>query len=301
MVKSFYCQIMNIRILFFLLLPFVFACTKHKGYTEVSNDLYMKLHVLGESSDSIRGNDFVMLSLSYATNSDSVFYTRNIKFQVKDSVPGIIDKALKCLVKGDSATFIVLSKEYFEHDLGAKIPKFVGEYFHLSIQVDAVQTFENYSREREQFLAWVEDFHQFEQVFLKQYITTYSLPADMLTSGMYKVPLGKGVGRSALTGDTVSVQYAGKFLNGKYFDSDTNNKRNFQFVLGTEWQVVKGLETAIHTMKEGERSLFIMPSDLAFGSEGSSTGIIPPYTSVVFEVQLDKVSPGDTLTNVNIL
>jgi len=32
-----------------------------------------------------------------------------------------------------------------------------------------------------------------------------------------------------------------------------------------------------------------MPSELAFGKKGSSSGIIPAYTSVVFEVELLEV------------
>jgi len=65
-------------------------------------------------------------------------------------------------------------------------------------------------------------------------------------------------------------------------------KQPFQFVYGTEWQVVKGLEEAIGMMQEGEKALVILPSDLAFGSEGSSTGIIPAYTSLIFDVEIIK-------------
>lgn len=290
--------------LFVFLIPVLalFAsCEKYKGYTEVSPELYMKLHILGESTDSIHGKDFVMLSLVYATMEDSVFYSRNIKFQVSDSAPGIIDRAMLSLVKGDSASFIVPTRTYFETDLGARPPHFLGETFHISVRVNDVQTYSNYMKERDQFLAWAEDFKQFEKVFLLQYVNNQPLPADKMVSGMYKVQIDTGDGRSAQKGDTVTLQYSGKFLNGRYFDSDSANKRSFQFVLGTEWQVIKGLEAALKSMREGERSLFIMPSDLAFGSTGSSTGIIPPYTSVVFEVQLDKVSPGDTVVHEKVL
>jgi len=56
--------------------------------------------------------------------------------------------------------------------------------------------------------------------------------------------------------------------------------------------VVKGLEEAIGLMKEGEKSLVILPSEQAFGSEGSSTGMIPPFTSLIFEVEiLEVISP----------
>ena len=46
------------------------------------------------------------------------------------------------------------------------------------------------------------------------------------------------------------------------------------------------MEDAIGMMHEGEKALFIMPSELAFGENGSSTGIIPPFTSLIFEVEL---------------
>ena len=46
-------------------------------------------------------------------------------------------------------------------------------------------------------------------------------------------------------------------------------------------------------MTEGEKSLFILPSEIAFGKEGSSTGIIPPYTSLIFEVEVLKVIKGN--------
>jgi FKBP-type peptidyl-prolyl cis-trans isomerase len=45
-------------------------------------------------------------------------------------------------------------------------------------------------------------------------------------------------------------------------------------------------------MSEGEKALFILPSQIGFGETGSSTGIIPPYTSTLFEVELVEVIPG---------
>ena len=46
-------------------------------------------------------------------------------------------------------------------------------------------------------------------------------------------------------------------------------------------------------MREGEKAKIIIPSQLAFGENGSSTGIVPPYTSVIYEVTMLKVNdPG---------
>jgi FKBP-type peptidyl-prolyl cis-trans isomerase len=56
-------------------------------------------------------------------------------------------------------------------------------------------------------------------------------------------------------------------------------------------QVIGGLEEAIGRMREGEKALIILPSELAWGEKGSSTGIIPPFTSVIYELELLKAVP----------
>lgn len=291
------------RIILFASICFIFfSCSeKHKGYKELEHKVFCKLHSLGDGTDTIECKDFVLVNVGYATLGDSLFYERRMKFQVNDSSGNIIDYAIQRLFSGDSASFIVSADRYFVENLGIKKPSFLDSEFKLCVKVDDVQTFEDYMQQREQFLAWSADFKEFERVFLEQYINEQEVSADTLGAGLYKVLLDKGDGRVPVKGDTVDLKYAGKFLNGTFFDCSSDNKRNFQFVLGTEWQVIEGLEVAIKSMAEGERSLFIMPSDLAFGSGGSSTGIVPPYTSVVFEVQLDKVAEGDSVMSKSIL
>ena len=57
--------------------------------------------------------------------------------------------------------------------------------------------------------------------------------------------------------------------------------------------MIDGIERAVRMMREGEVSLFILPSAVAFGAEGSSTGIVPPYTPVIFEIELSELKPGE--------
>lgn len=54
-------------------------------------------------------------------------------------------------------------------------------------------------------------------------------------------------------------------------------------------------------MREGETAIVILPSKLAFGHKGSSSGIIPPYTSVIYELSLNKIAKGDTTLNNAII
>ena len=42
-------------------------------------------------------------------------------------------------------------------------------------------------------------------------------------------------------------------------------------------------------MKEGDKTKIIIPSQLAFGEYGSSTGLIPPFTTVIYNLEIIKV------------
>jgi len=162
----------------------------------------------------------------------------------------------------------------------------------VTIDMLDIQTETEYKKEKEAFLHWIEDFGEYEKVILRQYIEEEKLPVELMASGIYFRILVPGTGKEVEPGDTITINYEGRFLNGKFFDSTKKRNQPFQFVYGTEWQVVKGLEEAIGMMKEGEKSLVILPSDLAFGNEGSSTGMIPPFTSLIFEVEiLSVISP----------
>jgi FKBP-type peptidyl-prolyl cis-trans isomerase len=127
---------------------------------------------------------------------------------------------------------------------------------------------------------------------LQQFIKEEKIDAQPTESGLIFMPLEKGEGRKIEIGDTIMIHYEGIFLNGKYFDSTKRRKQPFQFVYGTEWQVIDGLEEGLSYLREGDKALFIVPSDLAFGSTGSSTGIVPPFTSLIFEVEVMMVKKG---------
>ncbi len=200
--------------------------------------------------------------------------------------------AFALMAEGDSATYILNAGDFFHKTLKSPLPKFIPADGSLKINagLQSIQTREEYEKQKEAFLTWIEDFGDYEKVVLKQFISSEKPGINPLPSGIYYVNLRPGKGKKVELGDTLTINYEGRFLNGKFFDSTVKRHQPFQFVYGTEWQVIKGLEQAIGMMREGERSLFILPSDLGFGNTGSSTGVIPPFTSLIFEVEILKVS-----------
>ena len=95
----------------------------------------------------------------------------------------------------------------------------------------------------------------------------------------------EGTGTAAKTGDTVTVNYTGRLVNGTVFDS-SEGKPPFSFTLGVG-QVIPGWDEGLQGMKVGGKRQLVIPPDLAYGS--SSVGSIPANSTLIFDVELVDV------------
>jgi len=266
--------------------------SRYKGFSKNDTGIYYKLHSFGESKKQVKPGDYITSDIIYKKMNDSVFFDGRRKFQISEpSFEGSIDECFLMLTESEKATFILPVKSFFNKTLETSIPSFFNENDSLKVVVDLieVQRKNEFLREKEAFLNWIKDFGDYEKVQLQQFLEEKNIGAEPTKSGLYRVILEKGDGPQVEKGDTVVVHYEGKFLNGKFFDSTKQRKQPLEFVYGTKMQVIEGLDEIIGKMREGEKALAILPSEKAFGKTGSSTGIIPPYTSVIYEIDLVEV------------
>ena len=285
--------------LFLVLVVFCFSScdffSDYPGYSKMKSGIYYKLIKFGETSEKAKPGDYMTVDIVYKTITDSIFFEGRRKLQITEpSFLGAIDECFLMLAADEKASFIISANDFFKKTLETTLPAFIIEGDPMKVDIDVVdiQTEEEYFMEKEAFLHWIEDFGDYEKVILRQYIDQKKVNIEPTESGLYHITLKEGSGEKVFIGDTVTVHYEGKFLNGKFFDSTKRRNSPFQFVYGRKWQVIEGMEEAIGRMVEGERALFILPSQIGFGETGSSTGIIPPYTSTLFEVELLEVIPG---------
>lgn len=120
-------------------------------------------------------------------------------------------------------------------------------------------------------------------------------PADeMMTAGLTTTRTGLkyadikvGTGRTADKGQTVVVNYTGRFVsNGNVFDS-SEGRDPFEFKLGAG-KVIAGWDEGVKGMKVGGKRLLVIPPELAYGPNGYPP-VIPPNSSLKFEVELLNV------------
>ncbi|KAK8878457.1 hypothetical protein M9Y10_005230 [Tritrichomonas musculus] len=102
-----------------------------------------------------------------------------------------------------------------------------------------------------------------------------------------KVILKPGYGPKPRRGQKVTVHYTGTLLDGTKFDSSVDRNKPFQFQIGKG--VISGWSLALPTMKVGEKSLFTMTHEYAYGEFGSPPAI-PPRATLKFEIELIRIN-----------
>ena len=106
-----------------------------------------------------------------------------------------------------------------------------------------------------------------------------------LPSGLQYEVINVGLGKKPAATDKVQCHYEGTLIDGTIFDSSI--KRGEPAVFGVN-QVIKGWVEALQLMEEGAKWRLYIPYDMAYGEHGAGE-MIPPYSALIFDVELIKV------------
>ena len=103
--------------------------------------------------------------------------------------------------------------------------------------------------------------------------------------GVIKEILDQGTGEATpQDGNEVDVTYVGTLLTGEEFDKNSDEDDPFQFFINSE-DIIKGWSIGVRTMKKGERAMFTIQPQYAYGEKGSPPSI-PANAVLRFEIKL---------------
>ncbi|EOR92600.1 peptidyl-prolyl cis-trans isomerase, cyclophilin type [Arcticibacter svalbardensis MN12-7] len=207
----------------------------------------------------------------------------------------------------DSALVKIPSDSLFK-DGQMERPSFFppGSTLQFVLKIENVQSMEEAMAERQKMMdiqtKMADSLKTNELHIADAFVTANKLVVKQTPSGLRYLILTPSMKLKPTAGDTVEVNYIGRTLNGKIFDSSIEAEakkagleqpgRNYEpisFVVG-QGEVIPGWDEALLMMNEGSKGRFLIPSELAYGPKGAGQDI-PPFSTLDFQVELVKVKP----------
>lgn len=280
------------RLAYIALLFIAASCGRetYPEYRDIGHEVQMKLIRLGEGERPPAKGDVLTLWLGVSLQHEApgVLYYNTYEHHFDGNSD--LDHCLLELQEGDSAKFMMPYGSLKGLELlGEEV---LPDTTTLSVEVGLtkLRTKEEHELERRAFHKWLNDKDLSEQEELLRYIKGNGMvPEEHYLSGIYYLEELRGEGRRLQNGDLLSIQYSGRFLDSTLFDSSYRSKQPLVFRLGDPGQVVAGMEIGLRQMRAGGKATLIIPSQLGFGHLGSSTGIIPPFTTLIYEVEIESI------------
>jgi FKBP-type peptidyl-prolyl cis-trans isomerase FkpA len=127
-------------------------------------------------------------------------------------------------------------------------------------------------------------------------LSNYMIDKDIKTiktaNGVYVQTIKKGTG-AILKNNFVKINYTGKTLDGKMFDSNTDPSKghtepllvNLTDDMSLGNGVILGMKEALLTMQKGTKAIMYIPSGLGYGPNGAGSDI-GPNSNLIFEVEV---------------
>lgn len=280
----------------------LFSCTKGKEMTTNAGFRYILYTDAKGPNPAL--DDFVTIEMVYKTAGDSVLFdsrknSKPLRFAL-EKIPfeGSYEDGLTFLCAGDSATFYVPADSMFRYYFikqGKNVPQEQTEFkkgTFLKFDIKLIRIQSRLEAEQEIALEQSKREKAGDQI-LEKYISEHHLESYRDTAGYYLIYTQRGNGNQVDSGLVISVNYSGKFLDGRTFDSNAKLGQPYRFVLGAR-QVIPGWEKVFGKLCEGDKINLLLPARLAYGGEGfrdprDGTFIVPTYAPLLFEIEVVKI------------
>ncbi len=278
--------------------------SKYPGFDKTDNGLYYKFHI-EKGGQKAQLGDILVAELTVRT-ADSTLFTNagnpQRMFRVDTSMyKGDLNEGFLLMGIGDSATFILNADSLKKV---TQLPPFIkeGAILYYDIKIHEIVTKAAFDKEKAEMMAkqekMIAEASAQEVKDLEKYLADNKVKVQPTASGLYYIETKKGNGAAPVSGKKVKVNYTGKLIDGKIFDTSIekdaksagiyNDQRPYEpisFGLG-QGEVIPGWDEGISLMKVGGKARLIIPSKLGYGERGAGNGAIPPCAVLIFDVEL---------------
>jgi FKBP-type peptidyl-prolyl cis-trans isomerase FkpA len=264
------------------------ACNKggSGGFKKTDSGLEYKIIEDKKEGESPKEGDMVKIHLlvhikdSIALDSKAMNGGQPVEIPVMaPQYKGDWTEGLKFMTPGDSAEFLIPVDTLMKVSRGG-LPAWMKKGEKVSFNVKLVS---------------IEKGHkETDEVVLQNYFKQNNLQPQKTASGLYYIIEKEGTGPNVAKGQMVTVNYTGKTMDGKSFDSNVDPQFNhvepFKFPVGVG-QVIAGWDEGIMLLKKGSVAKLFVPSPLAYGAQSPGPGI-PPHSILMFDVEVIDIAEG---------
>lgn len=262
---------------------------KYPGFKEAAPGVWFKLHALGDGTTAPMTGDSALMRMRIALPGQppGSLYSSE-RYYLVDRTRAFDAAMLTRMNEGDSVSINVLAGAFPWRQWIGSIVTAPADTTVLSVEMsllDIVDMIEQKAAKR--YVASVGS-DSAEQAVLLAY-TDSATWSRWGTSLLFYRMNDQGTDTAAIkTGDLVTIRLLGRFMDGHVFDEGAA-QAPMTFILGDPDQVIEGVEVAVHLLHRGAKGEFIIPSSMAFGENGSSSGIVPGWTPVHYTVEVVEV------------
>lgn len=266
------------------------ACKEYK-----TNENGLRYKILADSAGATgeEGGE-ALIHFQISNHQDSVIestFKRNspMPIQIKQSeFKGGLVEGLMLLSKGDSAIFLISADSIFKNQPTLPPGVFKGKDLKFTVKVVSLLGKAEIAKERSKMEKEFEGRKKEmegqlgkDTLVIVAHLKTNKIKYKKNQGGVYYSISTAGKGKKLAMNDSIKVNYVGKFLDGKEFDSG----KDFPIVLGVS-QVIYGWHMGLSELSRGDKATLYIPSPLGYGVQGAGT--IPPNTILVFDIEIPE-------------
>lgn len=274
------------RILLLVVMIGILSCDSdpHPGYScLLTEGVFYK--VLRFDEEGVRVTHGDMVEFALFLESDTAMKVQDIEFQkiVCDTSAQGLKSDLIRFHQGDSLS-ILMEKQAFDREFYGKIHREEGELERLILMVKAVIPKDRWEQSKQMDHA---AHLEYESASIKSYIASRpDSAAFRWKAGMLWRNVEIGHGGAFQGGEELMVMFKARLLDGTQVDDRWEIDRAMAYQIGMQGQLIEGLERAVAHMDRGDVLELIIPSELAFGERGAANGLIPPWSTLIFDLKV---------------